>query len=207
MGLWGSWFVAPIAITRIWYFSERLCGRAPPFPRPEPELPGRNTALPADFAGAELAAAAQAAGEALPGLRISRIIFPGNRAAPLTVQGDLSAMLVRPRANSVHIDPASGDIAGSYRGEVLDFHTRIAEAADPLHFGYFGGIASKIIWFVFGLMMTAMSITGVVINATRLRRSVLASATFSPGALWAGEKSGGSAAKAVDKTFHPVEPG
>ena len=207
MGLWGSWFIALIAVTSIWYFVERLGGAAPPFPRPELELSGRNAALPADFAGADLAAAAQAAVEALPGLRISRILFPGNRAAPLTVQGELSAVLVRPRANGVYFDPASGDIAGSYRGGDLDFHTRIAEAADPLHFGYFGGIISKIIWFVFGLMMTAMSITGVVINAARLRRSVLAAATFSPGALRAGGTGGGSAAKAVDKTFHPVEPG
>ena len=38
MGLWGSWFIALIAVTSIWYFVEQLGGRAPPFPAPEAEM-------------------------------------------------------------------------------------------------------------------------------------------------------------------------
>ena len=125
-------------------------------------------------------------GEALPGLQVSRILLPGNAAPPLTIQGELSAALVRPRANTVYADPASLAAIGSYRGEELGLHSRISEASDPMHFGYFGGIASKLIWFVFGVTMTAMSVTGLVVNAARLRRSLLESATFSPGAFRAG---------------------
>ena len=32
----------------------------------------------------------------------------------------------------------------------LSAHQRISEAADPLHFGTWGGLASKLVWFVFG---------------------------------------------------------
>lgn len=180
LGLWGSWFIALIAITSIWYLVEQLGGRAPPFPAAEREMADRNAALPQQFDGAAIDLALQNARSELAGLEPGRILFPGNASAPLTIQGELSAVLVRPRANGVHIDPASLAVVGSYRGEDLDSHTRISEASDPLHFGYFGGIGTKLLWFILGLMMTAMSITGVVINAARLRRSWLESATFSP---------------------------
>ena len=192
MGLWGSWFIALIAVTSIWYFVEQLGGRAPPSPAPEAELVGRNATLPESFSGAGLNLAVQAAREELTGLQISRVLFPGNPAAPLTIQGELSAALVRPRANSVGFDPLSLEIIGSFRGEDLGLHSRIAEAADPLHFGYFGGIVSKIIWFILGLMMTALSVTGVVVNASRLERSMLAAATFSPRSFGAGLGAGPS---------------
>ena len=185
LGLWGSWFIALIAITSIWYFVEQLGGRAPPFPAAETEMAAGNTAPPQQFNGAAIDLALRNARSELAGLEPDRILFPGDAGAPLTIQGKLSAMLVRPRANGVHIDPTSLAVLGSYRGEDLDFHTRISEAADPLHFGYFGGIGTKLLWFILGLMLTAMSITGVVINAARLRRSWLEAATFSPAALGA----------------------
>jgi uncharacterized iron-regulated membrane protein len=39
----------------------------------------------------------------------------------------------------------------------------IAHIADPLHYGTLGGIWTKLIWFVFGLLLSTMSITGFVI--------------------------------------------
>ena len=46
----------------------------------------------------------------------------------------------------------------------------VFEAADPLHFGTFGGYWTKTIWFVFGAFMCALSISGVVIYALRLAK-------------------------------------
>ncbi len=168
-GLWCSWFVALIALTSIWYFIEQLGGRAPPVPGPGLDMVRREAALPASLDGAGVDLAVERARRELPGLQVRRVLFPGNNRAPLTVQGDLAAALVRPRANGVYIDPATLEVLGSYRGENLDWHRRISEASDPLHFGYFGGLATKILWFIFGGLMTAMSITGVVIHAGRLR--------------------------------------
>ncbi len=171
-GLWGSWFVALIAITSVWYFVEQLGGRSPPFPGPELDVARRESALPDSLDGASLDLAIARARQELPELQVRRILFPGGNRAPLIVQGTLDATLVRPRANGVYIDPTTLEVLGSYRGEELDFHTRISEASDPLHFGYFGGMTTKILWFVFGIMMTAMSITGIVIYAGRLRIAI-----------------------------------
>ncbi|WP_300381189.1 PepSY domain-containing protein [Henriciella sp.] len=56
-------------------------------------------------------------------------------------------------------------------GRDLSLHQRIGEAADPLHFGYFGGLVTKLIWFVFGVALTTLSITGSAIYALRIMRS------------------------------------
>ncbi len=168
-GLWGSWFIALIAFTSVWYFVEEFGGRSPPFPQPDSNVVNRETPLPANFNGVDLEAAIARAQQELPGLNVRRVLFPGNRNGSLLIQGDLTAALVRPRANTVYIDPISLEVTGSFRGEELDLHTRISEASDPLHFGYFGGFATKLIWFVFGTMMTAMAITGIVIYSARLR--------------------------------------
>jgi uncharacterized iron-regulated membrane protein len=37
---------------------------------------------------------------------------------------------------------------------------RFGAAVDPLHFGDFGGLVSKLVWFIFGLALTGLAITG-----------------------------------------------
>lgn len=170
-GLWMSWFIAVIALTSVFYFVEEFGLRGTPFPGPEP-LEQRQTTLPDGFDGAELDLAIYRARQAMPGLEIRRILFPGNRNGALAIQGDNTAWLVRERANTVYVDPATLEVAGSYRGEQLDFYTRISEAADPLHFGYFGGFWTQLLWFVFGTLMSGLTITGVLIYARRIQGKI-----------------------------------
>ena len=172
VGLWTSWFIALIALSSIWYFIEEFGGNSPPFPGPEAEVAGRDSILPAGFSGKELDLAVHNALDELPGLEVRRILLPTSRRSSLLIQGDLSAALVRGRANGVYIDPLNLDVLGSYVGEQLDVHTRISEAADPLHFGFFGGITTKILWFLLGLSMSAMALTGVVIYFKRLNHKI-----------------------------------
>jgi uncharacterized iron-regulated membrane protein len=73
------------------------------------------------------------------------------------------------------------------RGEELSLHQRISEAADPLHFGTWGGLSTRIIWFLCGAALTGLAVTGVLIYALRLRQE--AAARQSSGvlaAMWRG---------------------
>lgn len=108
---------------------------------------------------------------ASPDLRIRNVQFPFEGDPGLVIEGQASAVLVRDRANAVFIDPETRDVLLASRGERLNWHQRISEAADPLHFGTWGGLPTKIVWFLFGLLLTSLSVTGVAVYALRLKKA------------------------------------
>jgi uncharacterized iron-regulated membrane protein len=162
-GVWSLWFVALTALTGIWYFAESLGLDAPPHPRVEMEGPVAPVAQ-----GLEPAFAAALA--AYPGLEVRRVILPGEESPVLQLHGDFEAVLVRPRANAVWVDPASAQVLLTTDGRDLTLHQRISEMADPLHFGDFGGYWTKIAWFLFGLLLTGLSLSGAAIYSLRIAR-------------------------------------
>lgn len=179
-GVWSAWFVALMAVTGLWYLVESLGGRAPRAAVVHTEE--RGVLLPDDFDGARLDAAVAAARRELPGLEITSIAFPDHDDGALVVGGQLTASLVRVRANAVHVDPTSGAVLARHRGEELNLHQRISEAADPLHFGSFGGLATKLIWFVGGLGLTGLAFSGVFVYVERMRRGLAREAVDAPSA-------------------------
>ncbi len=161
-GLWSLWFVALIALTGSWYMIETLGGNAK-----VPRLPGiESAAVPTGRALDAIVAKAKAV---RPSLRIREIRFTEDNG--IVLLGQDRAWLVRDRANGVAIDPGNGSITGALDGRDLTAHQRISEMADPLHFGTFGGMATKLIWFLFGTILTALSVTGTIICAMRLAKA------------------------------------
>ncbi|MCI4592250.1 PepSY domain-containing protein [Sphingobium sp. BYY-5] len=162
MGLWSLWFMALIALTGLWYLVETLGGNAK-----VPKLP--EVVASAMPTGASLDRLVAKARRADPALDIREIRFtPDNGVIFL---GQSSAWLVRDRANAVVVDPATSQVVARLDGRALSAHQRISEMADPLHFGTFGGMWTKAIWFLFGALLTAMAVTGTMIYAMRLVRS------------------------------------
>jgi uncharacterized iron-regulated membrane protein len=163
-GVWCLWFAALIGTTGLWYLAESTVARAPRLPSV--------AVVPAALDGAALAAGLErglaAARVAAPDLRIERVIFPSERSGAFQFQGQRAAVLVRARANSVWTDARGGGALLATNARTLDAHQRISEMADPLHFGTVGGVWTKLIWFVFGAMLTTLSVSGVAIYALRL---------------------------------------
>lgn len=163
-GVWSLWFIALMIVTSLWYLVENLGLQAPPQPQAEtvdvmPMQP------PSDLA--EAFAAAQ---RAYPGLKLRRVILPNGKRPLLRLFGDYEAILVRPRSNAVWVDPTTAKVVLTTDGRDLSLHQRISEMADPLHFGNFAGYWSKVPWFLFGLLMTALSLSGTAIYSLRLSR-------------------------------------
>lgn len=163
MGLWSLWFVALIALTGLWYLVETLGGNAP-----IPKMPQLQAIGPPPT-GPALDRLIDTARRDRPSLEIREIRFTKDNGVMLL--GQDQAWLVRDRANGLALDPANGAVLASLDGRNLSAHQRISEMADPLHFGDWGGLPTKIVWFLFGAILTAMSVTGVIISAKRLAKA------------------------------------
>ncbi len=164
LGLWSLPFILIIGLTGLWYLAEQWGGSASPAAgklRPLPEA----SPLPRD--ADTLNRSINRALSHWPEYRLDSLWFPGENQ-PLILQGQEHALLVRPRANTLLIDPATGESLGRVHGETLSLHQRIAEAADPLHFGTFGGQLTRFIWFLFGMMLTTLSASGAWIYTLRI---------------------------------------
>lgn len=181
-GVWSLWFVALITLTSIWYFAESVGLDAPRHPSvktaSEEISPAPNDLSPA-FAAAR---------QAYPALDVQRVRLPSEDSPYLQLDGDYEAILVRPRSNAVWVDPVTAEVLLTTDGRDLNVHQRISEMADPLHFGNFGGYWTKIPWFLFGLLMTGLSISGAAIYSLRIARergsSVRLSRSFA--GMWQG---------------------
>ncbi len=167
-GVWSLWFVALIAATGIWYFIESVGGDAPPAPSVEAAAPV-SEATPAGLAK-RFPAALAAARAADPSLFIEVVSLPGAQESAIVFEGQRAALLVRPRANAVSVDAASGAVLLVTDARDLGAHQRISEMADPLHFGTFGGYWTRVPWFLFGLLLTGLALSGVAIYGLRIAR-------------------------------------
>jgi len=176
-GLWSLWFVALMALTGIWYlvemtrldfvdgkFSHAGTGPSAVHAVPEPETSAGPDGLPLDALIERIA-------EARPDLDIKMVGPAVSHPGALYVEGDAGHVLVRSRANFVHVDKADGRILYSQDAAELPLYWRWSETADPLHFGDFGGLWSKAIWFLFGLVLCGLIFTGTWLHASRLAAS------------------------------------
>ncbi|MEM8695415.1 MAG: PepSY-associated TM helix domain-containing protein [Pseudomonadota bacterium] len=165
-GLWSIAFGFAIALTGIWYFVEDTGGRAPAFERQaftEADMSNREAAV-------RFPEALAAVRSAYPDLSIRRIDWPWHGDAGFRFYGQDGTLLVRPRANGIGVDFTTRDVAFRHSGADASMHQRIAEAADPVHMGYFAGFWSKLLWFLSGALLTFVMASGAVIYAKRLTR-------------------------------------
>lgn len=167
-GLWSLWFITLIIATSLWYLVELLGGAALPLLPLEVATRGAAPPALAQPVGADLDRLAARAQSAYPGLDINRVLYPFPGVSAIGFQGSGKSMLTTEKANAVWLDPTTGATSMKVVGEALSMHQRMSEMADPIHFGTLGGVTTKVIWFLFGVALTGLSVTGVMIYATRL---------------------------------------
>lgn len=166
IGLWSMWFALIIGLTCFWYIIEHA---GLDLERPVPVLARTRAAVRSHVTGTDIDRWIRSAQRRMPGLRVTAVIPAADAREPVVIQGQWRAWLVRERANAVFIDPATNRIVGARDAGAMPPGERIVHTADPLHFGNFGGLASKILWASFGLLLTGLSVSGLVIFVKRTK--------------------------------------
>ena len=173
-GLWSLWFLLSVGVTGTWY----LIGDIRLF-----HGDGKvRWAGPADFAIRAIPPH-EAAGPALPFealVDIARRVRPDlairsidpNRLGYFYVEGQSDYFLVAHDANALYLNPETGAVTYDLQASDLPAYWRWEETIDPLHFGYFGGLTTKLIWFVFGVILSGLCLSGTWLHVKRLQRDV-----------------------------------
>jgi len=158
VGLWSLPLGAVMAATGLWYQLEL----AAPFSEPRARVDAETLSeRPPIVETADLNELARRAEAAIPGMEANILYWQGP-AAPLGFAG-LRQWWARERANAVQFDPVSGERLRLHRAEELGVHGIVSNAADPLHFGTFGGLPTQALWFLGGLALAALPLTGAVL--------------------------------------------
>jgi hypothetical protein len=110
-----------------------------------------------------------AAKAALPGLDPRTVRLPFGPDEPVVVEGFAGDPLVRERANEVWLDPVDAGVVKVQRSADMTALHYVTELADPLHFGTFGGLPTKLLWFAGGLGLSGLALTGAWLAWRRLR--------------------------------------
>lgn len=178
VGLWGSWFLMLMAASSIWYLAEFVSevsafiseDKSIAF---EPERPSisneRLVAMGPIIETHNTNDIIQATKNAFPDLKkVSNIFYPTKPNQPISVLVESYNIILRDRANRLFLDAESLEPLKIQRSGDIGLAAWVNEIADPLHFGFFGGLITKGIWFVFGLGLTSLSVSGVYLTWRRL---------------------------------------
>lgn len=169
-GIWSIWFIAVISITGTWFLIEALLSDNQISISSEPVIPvvaRESVPLSADgLAPPQLSLdrAIEIAQQRIPGLEASFVSLPGNAYSHLEIGGRGWYPLMYQTAT---INPYNGDVAAS---RLLSDRTTlefVTESMRPLHTGDFGGLWIKLIWFFFGLVLSMMVLSGLLIWTKR----------------------------------------
>ncbi|KIY38730.1 peptidase [Pseudomonas sp. 10-1B] len=176
-GVWSIWFIAVISITGTWFLIQAILFDNKISISTEPIVPviaREQVPQTADGSPApriDLDEAARIAGLAIPGLEISFISLPATAYSHVSMGGRgwyplmFQTALVNPYTSKVDSQFLLSDRS------TLEF---VTESMRPLHTGDFGGLPIKLIWFFFGLILTLMVFSGLLIWTKRTAQATAA---------------------------------
>ena len=170
-GIWSIWFIATISITGTWFLIQAILSdnqiSISSYSPVTSVIPHASVPLSADGNPPPMISLDQAlsvAQEKIPGLDATNLFLPSNTYGTLQAAGRSWYPLM---GQSVDIHPYTGEITSS---RLLSDRTPIefvTESMRPLHTGDFGGFWIKAIWAFFGLVLSLMVLSGLLIWSKR----------------------------------------
>lgn len=183
-GLWSLWFALIISLTGVWYlfeaarydFGDGIAAYLGSSDFAAQQIPAPDAGVAdAPLTLDELVARVHAE---WPELSIRAISLNRPSADSFQAIGQGEFPLVRNAANTVTLDTRTGESLAIQRAGELPPYWIWAHMADPLHFGDFAGLWSKAIWFVFGIVLSGLILTGTYLHAQRLAREAVGSRRY-----------------------------
>lgn len=176
-GLWSIWFIAVISITGTWFLIQAILADNHVTLSSEPVVPViAREQVPAGVDGGpapriDLDQAALIATTAIPGLDISFISLPGTAYSHVRMGGRGWYPLM---FQTAEVNPYTRVVDSQFLladRSALEF---VTESMRPLHTGDFGGLAIKLVWAFFGLVLTLMVLSGLLIWSKRTAQATAA---------------------------------
>lgn len=172
VGLWSIPFTLLFSITGIWYFIERanvadirreVNPRIPKITTFDSKVDSMiNLSYTIDYDKAVKIAEQQ-----IPNLQVKSLNPATTHNNAIFIRGKSDAPLVRQRANRVYINPHTYEILKIQNARDISTVMWLNDVADPLHFGYWGGLLTKIIWFIMGMGISSLVLSGIWISLKR----------------------------------------
>ncbi|MDX1679960.1 MAG: PepSY-associated TM helix domain-containing protein [Akkermansiaceae bacterium] len=102
---------------------------------------------------------------ALPGLRINYLSFPWEPGVPLTFFGDFEddGALRSPYHSTASFDAQTAEPLGHQHIRDASAFRQTLDTFGPLHYGTFGGLATRILWCILGSAPAFLALSGFVV--------------------------------------------
>ncbi|HWB85091.1 MAG TPA: PepSY-associated TM helix domain-containing protein [Bryobacteraceae bacterium] len=158
-GITAIYFVWPKqALALVAHFSS-VAAVVPPRVTVSPEVNGQR---------ADLGGMIEQARSDAPGMTVAAVDFPGDAQDPLVIMMGQSGHRNLSNVTRLYFDPFTGRLLATWRygcnrtaGEWLIWSIR------PLHYGFYWGLAGKIVWALFGLSIPVLFATGLLMYWNR----------------------------------------
>jgi uncharacterized iron-regulated membrane protein len=175
-GLWSIPFIAIMSVTALWFLIEASLhdtGYKIPGEIEHPKVARTQVRLGPDREAVQtisLDRAIEIARGSFPGLAPAYIELPTEAYHPIEIAGRSAYPLV---FQTAYISPYSGKVVSTHGIANRSTVALVTESMRPLHTGDFAGLWLKFVYFFFGLLLTTISFSGMMVWT---RRSVNASA-------------------------------
>ncbi len=170
-GVWSLWFLLLMSLTGLWYLTQAIMWqnnievephthlvKIEQLPQAKEKPPVFPITLTDAFSIAE---------QKFPDFKGTYIMMPEHNRDTYKLYGSGDFIFYDQYAYGVLINPWTGAIESTRAPNKMTAIQTLSHIADPLHYGTIGGIWTKIIWFVFGVLLTGMSITGFLMWGSR----------------------------------------
>lgn len=168
LGVWSLLFGLIIGVTGVWYLVEsEIVPSEVAYPSGPKIPPGKLAAHGEKPRPRPLEECIAAARAAFPELEPTGVSLPEAADDALAVQGRAGRALMRDRANAVFLDPFDASVIAVRKSSESGAVQWWVDAADALHFGYWGGLATKLLWALLALCLPALILSGAYLSWRR----------------------------------------